>query len=111
MSEKKKKKKKKKKNKIKDRHVTKNKNKTEKEVVELEKVREVLLGALKKEDLDDGTFNLIIVDNESWYWNVLHSCFDVSGVPVPSCWSWICSCFSQEKAAAPDLFILNFLCH
>lgn len=39
-------------------------NKTEKEVVELEKVREVLLGALKKEDLDDGTFNLIIVDNE-----------------------------------------------
>ena len=39
-------------------------NKTEKEVVELEKVREVLLVALKKEDLDEVTFNLIIVDNE-----------------------------------------------
>lgn len=39
-------------------------NKTEREVLELDKVREVLIGALKKECLDGASFNLIIVDND-----------------------------------------------
>lgn len=39
-------------------------NKTEREVLELDKVREVLIGALKKESLDGASFNLIIVDND-----------------------------------------------
>ena len=39
-------------------------NKTEREVLELDKVREVLIGALKKERLDGASFNLIIVDND-----------------------------------------------
>ena len=39
-------------------------NQTEKDIVELETVLKVLDSALKKENLDDVSFNLIIVDNE-----------------------------------------------
>ena len=39
-------------------------NQTEKDIVELDTVLKVLDSALKKENLDDVSFNLIIVDNE-----------------------------------------------
>lgn len=39
-------------------------NQTEEEIKELETVEKVLLSAIVKEELDDVTFNLIIVDNE-----------------------------------------------
>ena len=39
-------------------------NQTEEEIKELETVEKVLLSAIEKEELDDVTFNLIIVDNE-----------------------------------------------
>ncbi len=39
-------------------------NQTEKEITELDTVLKVLDSALKKENLDDVSFNLIIVDNE-----------------------------------------------
>ena len=39
-------------------------NQTEKDIVELDTVLKVLDSALKKENLDDLSFNLIIVDNE-----------------------------------------------
>ena len=39
-------------------------NQTEKDIVELDTVLKVLDSALKKENLDNVSFNLIIVDNE-----------------------------------------------
>ncbi len=39
-------------------------NQTDEEIKELETVEKVLLSAIEKEELDDVTFNLIIVDNE-----------------------------------------------
>ncbi len=39
-------------------------NQLDEEIKELETVEKVLLSAIKKEELDDVTFNLIIVDNE-----------------------------------------------
>ena len=39
-------------------------NQTEKEITELDTVLKVLDSALKKENLDNVSFNLIIVDNE-----------------------------------------------
>lgn len=38
-------------------------NQTDREIEELDTVKEVLLGAIKKEKLESVTFNLIIVDN------------------------------------------------